>query len=340
MKIYNKNNKNAIKMASIVMTATIGIVSVIGLTASAFNKSGKPVKNDVEISVLEELPNTNDTTGGIKPLQYIVTTTVARTTQHTTTTTKPVETTLSSTGTISPSTTIFTTETATQETENVVSTVEEVVETTTEATATTTTTTTKVEETTTVTTTEPIVEEEDNTGEYIVYKPSTHYVHRSTCHWFNDECVPITSTEGLEARICTECNPDIEIVTQYEEPQPVANNSGYTSLNYITDTERIYLCNTVGTEYGSDWVPLYDKACVVATVMNRVHDGGWTNGLPSTIYNVLTAPYQYNPAYAVGYYRYNVTQSCIDAVEYYFEHMNDFPHYTSFYGDGTYNYFR
>ena len=326
-------------MASIVMTATIGIVSVIGLTASAFNKSGKPVKNDVEISVLEELPN-NDTTGVIKPLQYIVTTTVARTTQHTTSTTKPVETTLSSTATISPSTTIFTTETATQETEAVVSTVEEVVETTTEAIATTTTTTTNVEETTTVTT-EPIVEEEeDNTGEYIVYKPSTHYVHRSTCHWFNDECVPITSTEGLEARICTECNPDIEIVTHYEEPQPVANNSGYTSLNYITDTERIYLCNTVGAEYGSDWVPLYDKACVVATVMNRVHDGGWSDGLPSTIYNVLTAPYQYNPAYAVGYYRYNVTQSCIDAVEYYFENMDKFPHYTSFYGDGTCNYFR
>lgn len=338
MKIYNNKNRNTIKMASIVMTATIGIVSVIGLTASVFNKPEKePVKNDVEISVLEELPN-HDTTGVIKPLKYVVTTTVARTTQHTTTTTKPVETTLSSTGTISPSTTISTTETATQETEGVVSTVEEVAETTTEAIATTTTTTSKAEETTTVAT-EPIVEEEDNTGEYIVYKPSTHYVHRSTCHWFNSECVPITSTEGLEARICTECNPDIEIVTQYQEPQPVANNSGYTSLNYITDTERIYLCNTVGSEYGSDWVPLYDKACVVATVMNRVHDGGWSDGLPSTIYNVLTARYQYNPAYAVGYYRKNVTQSCIDAVEYYFEHMDQFPHYTSFWGDGTYNHF-
>jgi hypothetical protein len=338
MKIYNNKNRNTIKMASIVMTATIGIVSVIGLTASVFNKPEKePVKDDVEISVLEELPN-HDTTGVIKPLKYVVTTTVARTTQHTTTTTKPVETTLSSTGTISPSTTISTTETATQETEGAVSTVEEVAETTTEAIATTTTTTSKAEETTTVTT-EPIVEEEDNTGEYIVYKPSTHYVHRSTCHWFNSECVPITSTEGLEARICTECNPDIEIVTQYQEPQPVANNSGYTSLNYITDTERIYLCNTVGSEYGSDWVPLYDKACVVATVMNRVHDGGWSDGLPSTIYNVLTARYQYNPAYAVGYYRKNVTQSCIDAVEYYFEHMDQFPHYTSFWGDGTYNHF-
>ena len=206
-------------------------------------------------------------------------------------------------------------------------------ETTTESTteATTTTVATTVEETTTTTTSEPEV----GNREFTVYKPSTHYVHRNTCHWCTDECYEITSTEGLEARYCTECNPDIEIVTAYQVPTPTL-----TSLQYVTEEERIYLCNTVAYEYGSDWVPLYDKACVVATVMNRVRDGGWTNGLPSTVYNVLTAPYQYNPVYATPYYSYNVTQSCIDAVEYYFEHQSDFPHYTSFWGDGRYNYFR
>ena len=183
---------------------------------------------------------------------------------------------------------------------------------------------------TTATTSEP-----EANREFTVYKPSTHYVHRNTCHWYTDECYEITSTEGLEARYCTECNPDIEIVTAYQVPTPTL-----TSLQYVTEEERIYLCNTVAYEYGSDWVPLYDKACVVATVMNRVRDGGWTNGLPSTVYNVLTAPYQYNPVYATPYYSYNVTQSCIDAVEYYFEHQGDFPHYTSFWGDGRYNYFR
>lgn len=209
--------------------------------------------------------------------------------------------------------------------------------TTTEEASTTTkpeaTTTTVVETTvaeTTVTTSEP-----EANREFTVYKPSTHYVHRNTCHWYTDECYEITSTEGLEARYCTECNPDIEIVTAYQVPTPTL-----TSLQYVTEEERIYLCNTVAYEYGSDWVPLYDKACVVATVMNRVRDGGWTNGLPSTVYNVLTAPYQYNPVYATPYYSYNVTQSCIDAVEYYFEHQGDFPHYTSFWGDGRYNYFR
>lgn len=211
-------------------------------------------------------------------------------------------------------------------------------------------TTTSTEETTEVITTMEVattVEEPTTTAteeaprEYVVYKPSTHYIHRNTCHWVNAECYEIENTEGLECRCCSECNPDMDIVSEYVVQQTTVNNGdGYYSLNFITEDERVYLCNTVGTEYGSDWVSLYDKACVVATIMNRVHDGGWTNGNPSTVYNVLTAPYQYNPNYAVPYYRSNVTQSCIDAVEYYFEHQEDFPHYTSFWGDGTYNYFR
>jgi len=108
---------------------------------------------------------------------------------------------------------------------------------------------------------------------------------------------------------------------------------------YITEEERIFLCNTVGTEYGSDWVSLYDKALVVDTVMTRVDQGCWTNGLESNVYNVLTAPNQYNPWYAEGFYHDCVTQSCIDAVEYYFQHRDEFPHYTSFYGDGVENHF-
>lgn len=108
---------------------------------------------------------------------------------------------------------------------------------------------------------------------------------------------------------------------------------------YITEEERIFLCNTVGTEYGSDWVSLYDKAMVVDTVMTRVDQGCWTNGLESNVYNVLTAPNQYNPWYAEGHYHDCVTQSCIDAVEYYFQHRDEFPHYTSFYGDGVENHF-
>lgn len=253
-----------------------------------------------------------------------------------------------STKTTSSTSTMVTTATTTTTTESTTTT--EMTTTITEVTTTETEKTTEAETTTEVATTvEEVVEEPTEPArEYVVYKPSTHYIHRSTCRWFDSECYEIEDTEGLECRRCSECNPEMEIVTEYVdttpqqsmEPAVTNNDGGYYSLNFITDVERIYLCNVVGTEYGSDGVSLYDKACVVATVMNRVHDGGWTNGKPSTIYNVLTAPYQYNPAYAVPYYRYNVTQSVIDSVEYYFQHQDEFPHYTSFCGDGRRNYFR
>lgn len=191
-----------------------------------------------------------------------------------------------------------------------------------------------------------VVDETPCVAECIMYKPSTHYVHRSTCHWVDSSCYEITSTEGLESRKCSECNPDIDITTEYVVETPtipsgVVNTSEHAALNYVTEEERICLVNTVATEYGCDWISQYDKALVVAVVMNRLADGGWQgSGRDNTIYNIITAPGQFNPNYAVPYYRYNVTESCITAVDYYFENMDIFPHYTSFYGDGTRNYFR
>lgn len=182
--------------------------------------------------------------------------------------------------------------------------------------------------------------------EYVVYKPSTKYVHRSTCRWVDNSCYQINSTEGIDSRKCSECNPDIEIMNEYIEPsQPVScdpqpSSEGRTSLNYVTETERIMLCNVVGGEYGSDWISSYDKACVVAVVMNRYYDGGWQGyGRDNTIYNVITAPGQFASYYANSSYNWNVTDSCIEAVEYYFENISMFPHYTSFCGDGVRNYF-
>lgn len=190
-----------------------------------------------------------------------------------------------------------------------------------------------ISETTETPVTEPVTENKDERV-YIVYKPSTHYIHKSTCRWVDNTCYEITDTNGIESRACSECAPDMTIVTPYTPPAPQG------SLAYITDAERIMLCNVVAGEYGSDWVSLYDKACVVAVVMNRYYDGGWQGyGRANTISNVLTAPGQFVGYYAANGYNSLVTQSCIDAVEYYFNHQSEFPHYLSFYGDGTRNYF-
>lgn len=159
--------------------------------------------------------------------------------------------------------------------------------------------------------------------EVIVFKPSTHYLHRSTCHWVDDECYEISDTSNIEARICTECNPDIIIQNEYVEPIPTYSIDAYS---------RQLLAEIVWHEYGSDWVSIPEKARIAAGVMNRVNDSRF----PNTVYEVLVAPGQFT-----GYWPgcCSPTQSCYDAVDYYFSHQNEFGCENSWWGDSYQNHF-
>ena len=107
----------------------------------------------------------------------------------------------------------------------------------------------------------------------------------------------------------------------------------------ITEDERILLCNLVGREYGQDYISTYEKAKVVAVVMNRVRAGS-AAGFADTIYGVLTQPYQFSGYYVCYEYTWQVTDSVIEAVDYYFNHTDEFSStILYFYGDGYYNYF-
>lgn len=53
--------------------------------------------------------------------------------------------------------------------------------------------------------------------EYLVFKPSTHYVHRSTCRWNDSSCYKIEDTNDIQVRLCSECNPNIKVITPYVE---------------------------------------------------------------------------------------------------------------------------
>lgn len=270
-------------------------------------------------------------------------------------TTLPFTTTSSTSTTSSSTTTTNTTETSTTTTTTVLSTTDVVTSlTTSEVTQPVTEAQTEEIIETPVETskpTEPVEIPEETTEvvrEFVVYKPSTHYIHKNSCHWCNSECYEIDSTEGLEARKCSECNPDMDIITPYEEPITSTTNTAIS----VTDYEYIMLCNLVAGEYGSDWVSTYDKGAVVATVIHRMWEGTrWTNGAPASIYNVIAAPYQYDGKYLSGSYSSRVTQSCKDAVTYALNNIGDYDYYTnpdgttvyminSFYGDGTYNWFR
>jgi hypothetical protein len=159
------------------------------------------------------------------------------------------------------------------------------------------------------------------------------------------EVTALTTTEPVivtTQTIVTEPEVVPEPIEPYVPEPAVADTSTDSGLP-ISEYERVLLCNVVANEYGSDWVSVYDKACVVATIMNRVADSQF----PSTIEGVLTQPYQFSGYWCSSSYYPTVTQSCIDAVNYYFEHSSEFPYYLYFDGghyaadgSGPYNYFR
>lgn len=81
---------------------------------------------------------------------------------------------------------------------------------------------------------------------YFVYKPSTHYIHTNECRWYDNSCYIITDTNEIEARKCSECNPDIEIVNEYIEPVvesevniPVDTNTSVNSnISFVKNFSR------------------------------------------------------------------------------------------------------
>lgn len=111
----------------------------------------------------------------------------------------------------------------------------------------------------------------------------------------------------------------------------------HEALNYVSETERIWLCNITANEYGSDYVPVAEKAKVVAVVMNRLYNGYWGNSIQS----VLEYPGQFSGYWTQYSFYWKVTPSCIDAVDYYFAHSNEWQYKDIKYisGDGRWNYF-
>lgn len=180
--------------------------------------------------------------------------------------------------------------------------------TTEEETSTAETTTEELPIVTTVVETEAVVSESsavviNNTGQQQYY--------------YNDTAIPLNSQVIYS-----------EDIMRYHE-----------ALNYVSESDRILLCNIVAYEYGSNWVPIEDKAKVVAVIMNRVNRGS-ANGFRDSIYEVLTQPGQFVGYHECEGFNNKVLTSVVDAVDYYFANINTFDQSILYFeGDGTWNYF-
>lgn len=139
-----------------------------------------------------------------------------------------------------------------------------------------------------------------------------------------------------------ETDYDESIKEETKTDEIVENNeSTYAESSYteIDMSDRRLLAEITTHEYGSDWVSTEEKAKIVAAVMNRVNSEDY----PDTVYDVLMQDGQFHGDWdgGAGYYPGTVepTGDCIDAVDYYFEHQDEYGNYTSWSGDGSYNYF-
>lgn len=150
------------------------------------------------------------------------------------------------------------------------------------------------------------------------------------------EMMTTTIEEAIEEVVKIELTTVSNEQSESETEIPEMTTETYTSNLPITEYERILLCNLVGREYGSDYVPIEEKAKVVAVVINRVNSPQF----PNSIYDVVTQPYQFSGYLATDSYSYQVTDSVVESVNYYFSHPDEFGNWFYFEGDGTRNYFR
>lgn len=310
-------------------TKVIGIITGIVIGACAFGRlsysclDAHNADNDFASSNSETFVSTESTT---------VATTLATTTRTTTTTG-----TLTSTSSKSIITTVSTKPVSGLTISGTIT----ITTTTTKSTAAPVVQTTAVKEAITTTTKIETIENKETTSQStqevsasIVYKPSTHYIHKSTCHWCDSTCYEIVSTRDLECRKCSECNPDIEIITEYMEPASSVNCS-------LTDYEYNLIMQLICNEYGG-MESTVERAKIVAATLNRCSQSGW-----SVEYFVYKAcvPYGFNPGQ--NSYHGIAVSDMKDAMDYYFTYgevgFYDSGYWqegaNSWWGDGTHNHF-
>ena len=185
----------------------------------------------------------------------------------------------------------------------------------------------------------------EDTGTEVI-QPTTATEVMTTCTTFtstNSTTSFTTTTTETETTVITTMAETISMTQPITESQTIAVmieetpvvESEPVATYPITEYERILLCNIVANEAGSDWISIYEKASVVACVMNRINSPDF----PNTIEGVLTQPYQFSGYYASSYYYPTVTDACVEAVNYYFNNPSEFGSWLYFEGDGINNYF-
>lgn len=126
----------------------------------------------------------------------------------------------------------------------------------------------------------------------------------------------------------------------YSSEETYSEDTDTSTYSSGGDYDKRLLAEITCHEYGADWVPVEEKAKIVAAVINRVESDNY----PDSVYDVLMQDGQFHGSWDGGYGYWPGTvepnSGSWDAVEYYFDHQDEYSdNYTSWSGDGQYNYF-
>lgn len=156
-----------------------------------------------------------------------------------------------------------------------------------------------------------------------------------TASEINSMPLPLSTnnTYVVTTTVSIEIDTDENYEVQYIEN---CDSNSYNSDLPITEQEFILLANVISHEAGCSWLSEYDRACIVAAIVNRVED----NRFPSSIDAVVHQPYQ---MFDVPYYRVDYStlprEEIDKAIYAYYNGTYDFGSINSWSGDGTRNYF-
>lgn len=194
---------------------------------------------------------------------------------------------------------------------------------------TTTSTTTVTTTTTKATTTEDV---EDKTDNYYQEEDNNDYYSESYDDDDNDDYT-YDYTDNYDYY---DNNYDYSEETHSEGVNDTKSSSYYDAGDY----DKQLLAEITCHEYGAYWVPVEEKAKIVAAVINRVESDNY----PDSVYDVLMQDGQFHGSWDGGYGYWpgevDPNQGSYDAVDYYFGHQDEYSDdYTSWSGDGYANYF-
>lgn len=140
-----------------------------------------------------------------------------------------------------------------------------------------------------------------------------------------------TTGQIVEEPITETVTKLVETTTKKEE-ETIVETEIDNSVAGIDSYSYQLLAEIVAHEAGMDTINIYDKAHIVSAVMNRVYDSRF----PNTVYDNLIDQTQF-PGFYIG--TCIPSQSCYEAVDYYFTHINEFDNSNSWYGTGIENIF-